>query len=213
VNAGDQRRTRKEQRRASEEALLEAAAAVVAERGIDRASLADIGRRAGMSRGLPTHHFGSKRALIERLAARAQQRLAEGARDALSLPEAGDLTGLDRLRTTIQTYFDLFEQPTAELRAFVAMWGAMIPTEASVEGMLEADRRGIGGWVAQVRRGQADGSIRDDLDPDAIGALVLALTRGLVAVHLIDTDLVDQRQLREICDICITGALAPPLKP
>jgi AcrR family transcriptional regulator len=66
------RRTQVERRLESERALLGAAAEVIAERGITGASLTVIGERAGTSRGLPTHHFGSKDALVARVAARAQ---------------------------------------------------------------------------------------------------------------------------------------------
>src|SRR5262245_31645311 len=74
-SAVTQRRTQVERRHESEEALLDAAADLVAERGVERASLASIGTRAGASRGLPNHHFGSKDALVARLARRAQNRI------------------------------------------------------------------------------------------------------------------------------------------
>src|SRR5262245_25666186 len=66
------RRTQAERRSQSEGALLDAAAELIAERGVEGTSLASIGERAGVSRGLPTHHFGSKDALVARLARRAQ---------------------------------------------------------------------------------------------------------------------------------------------
>ena len=52
--------TQAERRQKSEQALLDAAAALIAERGVEQTSLARIGESAGTSRGLPTHHFGSK---------------------------------------------------------------------------------------------------------------------------------------------------------
>lgn len=202
------RRTQEERRTASEEALLDAAAELVAEHGIDRATLRNIGARAGTSRGLATHHFGSKDAMIERLAARAQERLAEGFRDANKDVRGQHRTTLDGLRFSIQTYLDMYDEPTADRRALVAMWGAMIPEHAAVEGMLDADRRGAEGWGQWIRNGQADGSIRSDVDPDAAGVLILALTRGIAAMHLIDPDLVDLDALRAECDAWLTAALA-----
>ena len=51
------RSTQAERRSRSEEALLDAAAELIAERGVERASLAAIGARAGVSRGLAKHAF------------------------------------------------------------------------------------------------------------------------------------------------------------
>jgi hypothetical protein len=120
------------------------------------------------------------------------------------------MCGLDLLRLTVRSYFDLYEDPIPDLRVLIAMWGALIPTHASVDGMLEADERGISGWTAYVRLGQSDGSIRKDFDSNAVGSMVMALTRGIVTLHLIDGQLIDLAQVREICDAVIATALAPP---
>ena len=63
-----QRRTQAERRNGSEDALLAAAAELIAERGIDRSTLAGIGERAGTSRGLPTHYFIGRDGKIRDLA-------------------------------------------------------------------------------------------------------------------------------------------------
>lgn len=72
--ARDAARTRK--------AILDAAEALFAERGFDAASLADIGRQAGVSRGAPNYFFGSKvnlyRAVLERLIQAEHQAVEEG---------------------------------------------------------------------------------------------------------------------------------------
>ena len=59
-------------KRDAEAALLKAAEVLIAQQGITATSLAQIGERAGYSRGLVNHHFGNKDALIERLAEHAQ---------------------------------------------------------------------------------------------------------------------------------------------
>jgi AcrR family transcriptional regulator len=52
--------------------VLDAAEALFAEKGYDAVSLGEIGRKAGVSRGTPSHLFGSKkglyRAVVERMA-------------------------------------------------------------------------------------------------------------------------------------------------
>lgn len=52
-------------------ALIEAAEAVIAERGLDRFSLREAARRAGVSPAAPAHHFKDVRGLLTAIAAQA----------------------------------------------------------------------------------------------------------------------------------------------
>jgi len=206
------RRTQVERRNESEEALLDAAADLVAELGVERASLARIGSHAGASRGLPNHHFGSKDALLARLAQRAQNKIDEAMQAAVT--ESGrsieDVSALDLVRSAVDTYLARFEKPTSHDRALIVMWGATFPAEASVEGMLDADRRSRDGWSGMIEDGQRDGSIRTDIDPRATAVLLQALMRGLAASLLVDEHLTAAKtQARETCQAWITAALAP----
>jgi AcrR family transcriptional regulator len=210
--AGQQRRSQAERRSESEEALLNAAAALIAERGVERASLASIGEHAGASRGLPTHHFGSKEGLVARLAERVQDHVAATVRDELEQrthrkPE--DVSALDLLRTTLDTYLELFEDPTADEQALIVMWGATFPSNASIDGMREADRRSYDGWADLIRHGQRDGSIRQEVDATAAAVALFGLMRGVAALLLTESDITDMRNVRQTCDEWIVAALAP----
>ncbi|MBL7487571.1 TetR/AcrR family transcriptional regulator [Frankia sp. AgB1.9] len=214
-SAAPRRRTQLERRNGSEEALLDAAAELVAERGVEGASLARIGQRAGASRGLPTHHFRSKDALVARLAHRAQNQIDDAAWAAVE--QAGhsveDLCGLDLVRATVDAYLKRFEHPSSADRALIVMWGATFPAAASVEGMLEADRRSYEGWAGLIEQGQRDGSIRTDLDPRTAVVLLQGLIRGVAATFLTDAHLTEKRQARRACRTWVTSALAPHRDP
>ena len=60
-------RTQEFRRAEAERRLIAAAAEMVGEVGPSNVTLANVGERAGYSRGLATHHFGSKGALMQRL--------------------------------------------------------------------------------------------------------------------------------------------------
>jgi AcrR family transcriptional regulator len=205
------RRTQTERRSESEEALLAAAAELVAERGIDGASLASIGARAGTSRGLPTHHFGSKDALVARLARRAQDRIYEATVAAVEResPDPDDVPGLELVRTQVDTYLEHFEHPTPEEHALIVMWGATFPAESSVSGMHEAERRSFRGWGGLIEYGQEDGSIRDDIDPTTAAVLLQGILRGVAAMLLTDGAIVEMSRVREACGKVVTAGLAP----
>src|SRR5690242_8900105 len=59
-----ERRTQADRTAQARRRLLHAAIKLLGERGYSGTTLAEIGREAGMSRGLVTHHFGTKDACI-----------------------------------------------------------------------------------------------------------------------------------------------------
>jgi AcrR family transcriptional regulator len=204
------RQSQVERRSRSEDALLDAAAELIAERGVQGASLASIGRRAGVSRGLPTHHFGSKDALVARLAQRAQSGIAHemGEAEQSQAERLGDLSSLEKVLLAVNAYLEMFEEPTDDQRALVVMWGGTFPSSASVDGMADAEKRSYEGLSQLISSGQQDGSVRADVDPIATAVLLHGLMRGLAALSLTESDLTDMRGVREACRDWISSSLA-----
>jgi AcrR family transcriptional regulator len=205
------RRSQAERRSRSEDALLAAAAELVSERGVQGASLASIGGRAGVSRGLPTHHFGSKDALVTQLAERAQTEIGlvifEAQRRQAEV--SGDQPGLDEIIVGVDAYLELFEDPGPEERALLVMWGSTFPSDASVEGMADAERRSYEGLSQRIAKGQDDGSVRKDVDPMASAVLLHGLMRGVAALFLSDSHPADMDSVRRACGEWIASSLAP----
>jgi AcrR family transcriptional regulator len=216
VRAAPQRRTQAERRASSEAALLKAAAELIAERGVERASLRSIGARAGISRAMPAYHFGSKDALIARLAERGHERTM--AATAAALQRRGDqpeaMTALEVLCATIETFLAVLAAPDApEERAVVVMWGAAFPSEASLSAMADSDRETHGHLAGLIRTGQADGSMRTDLDPDDAATVVMGLARGIAGLSLNDPPMADTPTVRRLCGDTIRALLAPDRPP
>jgi AcrR family transcriptional regulator len=165
--------------------LLEASATLIAERGYERTTLADIGERAGYSQGLVTRRFGSKGnllvALIERLSERfGPERLGD---------TVGERRGLDAVLHVLHEIRDDAQRSPADLRGFYAlMFEAVKPVPELQERLRElhrAFRRRIAGFVAD---GVADGSVRADADPAATANLVVAALRGVAFLWMLDPD-------------------------
>ncbi len=173
-------------------------------------SLASIGGRAGVSRGLPTHHFGSKEVLVARLAERAQNRIAQKMRGAQrsQAQRIGELPALDEVFLTVDAYLEMFEDPTPDQRALLVMWGSTFPSGASVDGMTDAERRSYEGLSQLIVSGQQDGSVRADVDPIATAVLLHGLMRGLAALRLTDSGLAEMRGVRSACREWIFSSLA-----
>lgn len=213
VTASRPRRTQAERRAASEDALLQAAAALIVERGFERASLRSIGERAGTSRAMPGYHFGSKEALVARLVQRGSEGTILAAADAVGRahPDGGPVSTLDVLTEIIGTYLDsLATDGAQEERAVVVMWGASFPTDEPLPAVGESDRQTHHALADFVRAGQDDGSIRVDVDADTAAWWVMGLARGLAGLTLSQPTVAADDAVRGLCRDAIRSALAPP---
>ncbi|OHV27670.1 TetR family transcriptional regulator [Parafrankia colletiae] len=182
---------------------------MIVERGVERASLRSIGVRAGSSRELPAYHFGSKEALIARLADRAQQQAIAAISAALDRAQRNrsDLTAFETLCVTMDTYLELFAAADAEARAVVVLWGASLPTESDLPVVHEVARLRHRELTGQIRAGQQDGSIRADVDPAAAAVVVMGMVRGAAAMSLAQPDAADPTQVRKLCGDAISAFL------
>lgn len=196
------RRTQHERRSTAEEALLDAAAELFAEQGIVETSLAQIGERAGYSRGLVNHHFGSKAELVGRLARRCQKRFP-----AHVLGRVDGLNGIDGILRIVDAYLRHFEAPTADGRALLVMWGATFPAGSSVDGIIDADQWARDAIAYWVKRGKRDGSISRHVDAAASSVALLGLIRGVAAQFLTEPHAIDMPAVRAQCARFVTDGL------
>ncbi|MFF3073767.1 TetR/AcrR family transcriptional regulator [Kitasatospora sp. NPDC057904] len=181
------RRTQAERRAQAEAALIAAAARLIAQHGSAGVTLARVGEEAGFSRGLASHYFGSKAALLARL---QEEALAEAM--AAAAPERSGAGAVDELCGFARGCLEGVRKPTDLGRAFVvlgaeALAGASELTAAVAE--LDARTRA---WVADVvRHGVAGGEVRAALDPGAFALAMVGLVKGLVVQGATDPDAFD----------------------
>ncbi len=204
---GGTRRTQAERRTVAKDGLLGAAAELFAEQGVVETSLAQIGERAGYSRGLANHHFGSKSELIERLVERVQTGFTD------SLETSASDNALEAILRIVRAYVGHSAVLSSELRALFVMWGASFPAESSVIGMAEADARTRATLSSWVERGQVDGSVNADVQPAAVAATLIGMLRGVVAQCLIDPAAFDVAAVQAECERMVSAGLAPSEPP
>jgi AcrR family transcriptional regulator len=186
------RRTQEQRRTEAEQSLLDAASRLFARRGVDATSLAELGQEAGYSRGLASHHFGSRAALVERLAERMQRRFVEAA-------TPSDV-GVDALVAVTDTYLDRVESGRQELRAFFVMWGSSFAEESPLRQVFfDGDARFRCGIEDLVRAGQEAGVLRRDADAVAFSVVFVGLLRGVGAQYVVAPNAVDMDAVRRVC--------------
>ncbi|MEV6128456.1 TetR/AcrR family transcriptional regulator [Streptomyces violaceusniger] len=196
------RRTQKQRRDQAEAALLAAAAELVIEQGVRSLTLARVGERAGYSRGIVTHHFGSKQALLELLARSTQAGFVPGLAD---LPP-----GLDRLLRLINGYIGELGQVGAASRAFLLLW-AEAPTMPELAPIFrERDEAFRADLRDDVAAGIAEGTIRHDLAPEEVAVAIVGQLRGIGLQRLLDPGAVDTERLRRSVTEQWRRALATP---
>lgn len=168
------------------ERILEVAEECFAREGYDGAGVAEICRRAGVTKGAFYHHFSSKQALFMALFRRWLEGLetqmeALGA-GALSVPEA-----LERMAAVMP---QIFEAGRGRLPLFLEFWVQATRDPEIWELLIEPYRRYREYFAALVQRGIAEGSIRP-MDADTVARTLVSMAVGLVLQGVVEAEKVD----------------------
>ena len=176
------RRTQAERRAESGRGLVRSAIEVTAEQGVSAATFENIGRRGGYSRSLVTRRFGSKRGLID-----AVIRYLHDHRTALAIEHGVDrLPGLEALLADTDLYLRSLATQ-GELRAYFMLLASAVADLSDVRAAFAEAHEQVRERLRDfVRRGQAEGGVRPDLDADAAALMVGSLQLGLSLQMIVD---------------------------
>ena len=168
------------------ERVLAAAMDAIAERGMARLRMEDVGRRVGMSPGHILYYYRSKQQLLlETLRWSEDGLAAQRARELPAFP-----TALERLERFIAIYL-----PTGAHQANWLLWlqvWALAPDDAEAASVTNAQQERWAGDLAHiVEHGRARGEFSSD-DPQAFAQEFLAVLRGL-SLHILNNGAVLDR--------------------
>jgi AcrR family transcriptional regulator len=198
------RRTQAERRAAARDRLLQAAAELIAECGLASVTLAQVGERAGYSRGIANHHFGTKAALIEELISQVEEEFV-----AATAPVRNLDASVDELIATSSIFIGLLEDLPAIHRAFLVLWASAVADDELRRRMAASDAAFRDAVTAIVERGKARGEVDDGLDADIFAVMLLGQLRGLALQHLIAGDEIDLAHARRGLEAAIRALLQP----
>src|SRR3954468_21902930 len=182
------RRTQRERRDRTESALVTAAAEIVVESGLRSLTLARVGERAGYSRGIVNHHFGSKQALIEALALATQRGFVPGMNQFAP--------GLERLLALVEGYVGALGEVGVTNRAFLLLWAEAATAPELTALFRERDEGFRTDLREDVAIGIAEGDVRADVDPGDVAIAIMGQLRGIGIQRLLDPDAIDTERLR-----------------
>jgi AcrR family transcriptional regulator len=100
--------------------IVETAIRTIAQQGISHASLAEIAREAGCSKGVISYHFNGKDELIEEILSCLLQEPAEYIKGRVSEAE----TTLEKLRAYVEANFEFMQTHRDGYVALVDLWGS-----------------------------------------------------------------------------------------
>jgi AcrR family transcriptional regulator len=198
-----ERRSQAERRDEAEQRLLAAAVRLVAEQGLERITLADVGEAAGYSRGLPAHYFGSKAGLTVALATH----LIDGFGQALGRTEHHP-RGLQRLLGATAFYLDSAIREPTGARALSVLLGEGLANPLISERIAALNARSVKGFEVNLRAAVMAGEIRAEVDPRAQAILILAALRGTVSQWLLAPDAIDLAAVRDEFLVSLKRSLA-----
>ena len=176
-----------ERRNRSTEKLIQAYLELAAEQGVASITFDSIGQRAGYSRGLAFQKFGSKDGLLEAVISYLHE---EGDRIRAESHSAGD-DGLTDLVLLCRHHLHAL-QNGYENKAYFVLLSSAIAERSDLRTQFEQSHARSEVIISGlIKQGQADGSIRTDIDPkqtallvgtpalSLIGAVGAALTLGV----------------------------------
>lgn len=162
--------------------MVAAALQVMGEQGYEAATLAAIGEAAGYSRGLATHHFGSKAELFAEVLRSVNREF-----QAAIVRRSAGQTGLDALKAFVAAHRDLAESSPERVRAlFVLAFQSLIARSAMKDAAIH-DLLAHRDWAQRaIAQGIAEGGIRRDVDAHAEAVQFCGTLFGLTLQWLID---------------------------
>lgn len=196
-------RTQEVRRTEAEQRLIAAAAEMVSEVGPAKVTLANVGERAGYSRGLATHHFGSKGALMQRLV----EAVTHQFRDAM-FDQGSDDDPVAQLRTLVGIYFDVITDLQPVNRARLALWAEAVanPAEDTRARMVAVDREFREEIEKRIKVATTGGQLPDNVDPHGLATVIVGMLRGVALQSLID-DHIDLDAARSEVEALLTHRL------
>jgi TetR/AcrR family transcriptional regulator len=193
---------------ATRSAILDAAEKAFLAKGFSETSTSEIARRAGVTKSLIHHHFGSKEGLWEAVKVRRFSVYAEQQMQMLRDKEPT----ADLLRDSMKMYFR-FLRANPEI---VKMLAWMFVEQSQGEDCADLDKELTLAGIEKIRQAQERGDLRSDLNPGFILFTFIGIAQhwyqdkqlmldkiGLSA----DSDAIDEAYLEDAVKIFFEGVL------
>ncbi len=167
--------------------MLNAAFELILEYGLEKTTLALIGKRSGYSRGLVTHRFGSKAGLFEELSKSVSRKWLVYLKE-----EVGDKTGLSAMCASVDALHRWVVESPDDVRVIQILFNDSAGPGSNLSAIAsKAHERHHADIIEWIRDGQSNGEIRDDIDVEAAASHYVAYVSGITYLWLLNPETFD----------------------
>ena len=171
--------------------MLDAAVALFSEHGYEATSVAEICAAAGASKGAFYHHFPSKQELFLRILnqwlAGVDDRLFTRRKDGETVPAV-----LTRMAKTLGF---VFQAASGQLPMFMEFMVQASRDETVWSAAVAPYRRYQQQFAELISQGQAEGSIRQEVDPETTAQILISLAIGVLLQSVMDPGSADWEEI------------------
>ena len=184
-NSPTPRPTQAERTALAEKKMVNATIELLNTAGLAGTTLIAIGELAGYSRGLASHHFGSKSGLFRKVLKQITSDWTEELQRNL-----GDKNGLSALLAALDAHRDHLHHFPKHARAMYILWtGSFDPASEFKPNVTEFHRLQREAAAAWVIGGQETGEIKKEVDPEGFGEQFYASLLGLNYQWLVNPEI------------------------
>jgi AcrR family transcriptional regulator len=193
--------------------ILQTAAVCFAERGYDATGVAEVCRRAGLSKGAFYHHFASKQALFLELL----NRWLSGLDAEMERARAGAATVPEALLAIAGVAGQILQAGRGQLPLFLEFWSQAARDDEVWRATMAPYHRFRRYFAAMIEAGIREGSL-EPVDPTLATQVFFALATGLIVQGMLDPEgadwgLVTEEGVRRFLRAFAREQGSPGLKP
>ncbi|WP_303834436.1 TetR/AcrR family transcriptional regulator [Acidovorax soli] len=171
-------RTQEQRREESIKCMVQAAIELIAEKGVAGLTMAEVGIKAGYSRGLAHLHFGSK----EKLLSECLEYLAHEF-NTLRKKDGSDTTGINGIYSLVNAYTQRPEDSVKRIRAmFFIVLDSSVADSPLYGFVQDYNEKNMAYAEFKLNEAKALGQIKQDVDTQAAAFIIMSLLRG-ISVH------------------------------
>jgi AcrR family transcriptional regulator len=172
-----------EHRAARRRQIVDAGRRCVAEQGFHKTTMIDVIRESGLSAGAVYGYFKSKNEIVAAIADDALGNIDELFEKILADP---DLSPVTALKAALDHTVEIASRPGGDVtKVAVQAWAESLRNDA-IRATASSKYTMLRGHFADIaRRGQENGTIGKDVDPDCVAQAMFGLVPGFILQRLI----------------------------
>lgn len=154
--------------------IIDAAEKLFFSKGYENVAMIDIANEAEMARGTLYQYFKNKNDIYAAIAIRAAKILNEMFQEI----NQKDLSGIERIKSLSSTYYKFYKKYTGYYKAYYHT-GTFDYSSPNMEKLRNIRRNSFNVIVGAIKEGINDGTVRDDIDPEATTLIMLLISNDV----------------------------------